>query len=177
MWIVAFSLLHPHLYLFVWTVAHSLSAIPFHYFAWLSCGVEARDLVNMIFAEITAMGQFKGRLLMLGPHSACFSSLVRPVSVIRKEADECVMRTIAKEGRKFGVGLLLAAQTLDDLSEDVFVNSDTHFALPNKSAKDARKVEQKMNLRREALNLGSCRWLVYYQSGFGLYKANFYYLK
>jgi len=136
-------------------------------------GGVARTLVNMMFAEIEAMGPVKESPFDVGAPFRVYLVLDEAGSVIRQKADDCIIKTIAKESRKFGVGLLLAAQTLDDLSEEVLANADTHFALPSKSAKDAWKVEQKLNLRRGTLNLGTGRWSGYYQSGFEVYKANF----
>lgn len=139
-------------------------------------GPVARTLVSMMFAEITAMGPIERCPLDVGATFRVYFVIDEAGSVIRKKADDCVIKTIAKESRKFGVGLILAAQTLDELSEEVVANADTHIALPTKSLKDARKVEQKLNLRRGDLNLGAGRWSGYYQSGFQLFRANFYHL-
>jgi len=140
-------------------------------------GGVARTLVNMMFAEIAAMGPVKESPFDVGASFRVYLVLDEAGSVIRQKADDCIIKTIAKESRKFGVGLLLAAQTLDDLSEEVVANADTHFALPTKSSKDARKVEQKLGLPKGTLNCGTGRWSGYYQSGFDVYKANFYYLQ
>lgn len=137
-------------------------------------GPVARLLVRMIFAEIVAMGPiqrsgFDGSALF-----RLYIVIDEAGSVIRRKADDCIVKTIAKESRKFGVGLLLAAQTLDDLSDEVVANADTHFALPTKSARDARKVEQKLNLSKGKLNAGTGPWSGYYQSGFPVYRAHFF---
>lgn len=139
-------------------------------------GVVARTIVNMMFAEIAAMGPVKESPFDVGASFRVYLVLDEAGSVIRQKADDCIIKTIAKESRKFGVGLLLAAQTLDDLSEEVVANADTHFALPTRSAKDARKVEQKLGLNKGALNCGTGRWSGFYQSGFKVSKANFYHL-
>ena len=139
-------------------------------------GGVARTLVNMIFAEIAAMGPVKESPFDSGSPFRVYLVLDEAGSVIRQKADDCIIKTMAKESRKFGVGLLLAAQTLDDLSEEVVANADTHFALPTRSAKDARKVEQKMGLSKGTLNVRTGRWSGFYQSGLQVYKANFCHL-
>ncbi|KZY37771.1 MULTISPECIES: DUF87 domain-containing protein [unclassified Alcanivorax] len=140
-------------------------------------GWVARTLVNMIYAEIAAMGPVKESPFDAGSPFRVYLVLDEAGSVIRQKADDCIIKTIAKESRKFGVGLLLAAQTLDELSEEVVANVDTHFALPTRSAKDARKVEQKLGLCKGALNCGTGRWSGFYQTGHNVYKANFYHLQ
>lgn len=136
-------------------------------------GAIARTLMRMLFSELTAMGPTQRKMNdQLAPFRV-YLVVDEAGSVIRRSEDDCIVKTIAKESRKFGVGLLLAAQTLGDLGDEVIANADTHFALPSKSARDARKVEQKLRLREGMLNVGTGRWIGYYQVGFNTYWANF----
>lgn len=137
-------------------------------------GCVARILMRMLFDEITAMGPVQRQMYEPLVPFRVYLVVDEAGSVIRRTAEDCIVKTIAKESRKFGVGLLLAAQTLDDLSDEVVANADTHFALPSKSASDARKVEQKLGLSRGALNTGGGRLIGYYQAGFQRYPAHFY---
>lgn len=139
-------------------------------------GAVARLLIRMLFAEIVAMGPVQRSGFDFSSLFRMYIVIDEAGSVIRRKSDDCIIKTIAKESRKFGVGLLLAAQTLDDLSDEVVANADTHFALPTKSTRDARKVEQKLNLRRGKLNAGTGPWSGYYQSGFHVYRAHFFHM-
>lgn len=136
-------------------------------------GAISRILMRMLFSELTAMGPTQRQMNdQLAPFRV-YLVVDEAGSVIRRRADDCIVKTIAKESRKFGVGLLLATQTLDDLSDEIVANADTHFALPSKSARDARKIEQKLGLDKGMLNAGTGRWIGYYQTGFDTYLANF----
>lgn len=137
-------------------------------------GCVARILMRMLFDEITAMGPVQRQMYETLVPFRVYLVVDEAGSVIRRTADDCIVKTIAKESRKFGVGLLLAAQTLDDLSDEVVANVDTHFALPSKSARDARKVEQKLGLSRGALNAGAGRLVGYYQAGYHKFPVHFF---